>query len=107
VLHLQPDSYNTQTLLGVLQQLAGFYAGQQVVLLWDGLPAHWSHDLHAWLATQRHWLEVERLPAHAPELNPVEYLWANLKGVELANFADDSVIQGGRRRRARHRSGLR
>jgi transposase len=32
------------------------------------------------------WLSAERLPAHAPELNPVEYLWANLKDVELANL---------------------
>jgi hypothetical protein len=90
---VQKDSYNTQTLIGVLEQLAGFYAGQQVVLVWDGLGAHWSHDMHAWLETQRHWLTVERLPAYAPELNSVEYLWANLKGVELANFAGDTVIE--------------
>jgi transposase len=90
---VQKDSYNTQTLIGVLEQLAGFYAGHQVVLLWDGLGAHWSHDMRAWLATQRHWLQVERLPAYAPELNPVEYLWANLKGVELAHFAGDTVIE--------------
>jgi hypothetical protein len=75
------------------EQLVGFYAGQQVVLVWDGLGVHWSHDLHAWLAIQRHWLQVERLPAYAPELNAVEYLWANLKGVELANFAGDTVIE--------------
>ena len=80
-------------LIGVLEQLAGFYAGQQVVLLWDGLGAHWSHDMHAWLETQRHWLVVERMPAYAPELNPVEYLWSNLKGVELANFAGDTVVE--------------
>ena len=40
-----------------------------------------------------HWLQVERLPADAPELNPVEYLWANLKGLELANFAGDTVVE--------------
>jgi DDE superfamily endonuclease len=91
--HVQKDSYKTQTLIGVLDRLAGFYAGQQVVLLWDGLGAHWSHDMHAWLATQQAWLQVERLPAYAPELNPVEYLWANLKGVELANFAGDTVVE--------------
>ena len=37
------------------------------------------------LAEQRHWLEVSRLPAYAPELNPVEGLWSNLKSQELAN----------------------
>src|SRR5512132_3603519 len=91
--HLQKDSYNTQTLIGVLEQLAGFYAGQQVVLVWDGLGAHWSHAMHAWMETQRHWLTVERLPAYAPELNAVEYLWANLKGVELANLPTTTLAE--------------
>jgi hypothetical protein len=49
--------------------------------------------MRAWLETQRHWLQVERMPASAPELNAVEDLWANLKGVELANFAGDTVVQ--------------
>jgi transposase len=83
--HLQQPSYNTDTLIGVLEQLAGFYTGHKVVLLWDGLSAHWSTKMRAWLDSQRDWLTVERFPAYAPELNPVEYLWANLKDVELAN----------------------
>jgi hypothetical protein len=41
--HLQPDSYDTDSLIGVLEQLAGFYAGHKVVLLWDGLSSHWSY----------------------------------------------------------------
>jgi DDE superfamily endonuclease len=91
--HVQQDSYDTVTLIQVLTQLKAFYAGEQVVLLWDGLGAHWSHAMRDWAATQQDWLTVERLPAYAPELNPVEYLWANLKGVELANFAGDRVVQ--------------
>jgi hypothetical protein len=91
--HLQPDSYDTDSLIGVLEQLAGFYTGQRVVLIWDGLSAHWSHKMRAHLASQRHWLSVEQLPAYAPELNPVEYLWANLKGGELTNYAGDTIAQ--------------
>jgi transposase len=34
---------------------------------------------------------VEPLPAYAPELNPVEPLWASLKEVELANLAGDTL----------------
>jgi transposase len=83
--HLQEPSYTTDRLIGVLEQLAGFYAGQRVVLIWDGLSAHWSTRMRAWLDSQHDWLTAERLPAYAPELNPVEYLWANLKDVELAN----------------------
>jgi hypothetical protein len=70
--HLQQPSYTTDRLIAVLEQLAGFYCGQRVVLLWDGLSAHWSHRMRAWLDSQRDWLTVERLPAYAPELNPVE-----------------------------------
>jgi DDE superfamily endonuclease len=69
--HVQPDSYDTDSLIGVLEQLAGFYAGQRVVLLWDGQSSHWSYKMRAHLDTQRDWLVVERLPAYAPELNPV------------------------------------
>jgi hypothetical protein len=70
--HLQPDSYDTDSLIKVLEQLAAFYAGQKVVLLWDGLSSHWSHRMRAHLDTQRDWLTVGWLPAYAPELNPVE-----------------------------------
>jgi hypothetical protein len=91
--HLQQDAYDTDTLIGVLEQLQGFYAGQRVVLLWDGLSSHWSHKMRAHLDTQRAWLRVERLPAYAPDLNAVEFLWANLKGAELANFTGDTVAE--------------
>ena len=83
--HLQEPSYNTDRLIGVLEQLAGFSTGQRVVLIWDGLSAHWSTKMRAWLDSQHDWLTAERLPAYAPQLNPVEGLWANLKDMELAN----------------------
>jgi hypothetical protein len=54
---------------------------------------HWSYKMRTHLATQRDWLTVERLPADAPELNPAEGIWANLKGGELANFAGDSLAE--------------
>jgi transposase len=83
--HLQEPSYDTDRLIGVLEQLEQFYAGQRVVLIWDGLSAHWSTKMRAFLDSQHDWLTAERLPAYAPELNPVEGLWANLKDLELAN----------------------
>ncbi len=36
---------------------------------------------------------VERLPADAPELNPVEGLWSNLKGQELANLTGPTLAE--------------
>jgi transposase len=47
--------------------------------------------MRAFIARQRGWLAVERLPAYAPEPNPVEGVWANLKGQELANYAADTL----------------
>jgi len=91
--HLQQPSYTTDRLIGVLEQLANFYTSQRVVLIWDGLSAHWSTRMRAFLDSQRDWLTAERLPAYAPELNPVEYLWANLKDLELANLPATSLTE--------------
>ena len=54
-------------------------------------PSHRSRRMQAFLDTQRSWLVVERLPAYASELNPVEALWGNLKGTELATLLVDII----------------
>ena len=53
-------------------------------VIWDNLGAHHAGDLAQWAAAQS-WLVLAYLPSYAPELDPVEGLWANLKGCELAN----------------------
>ena len=89
--HHQPGAYNTDTLIQALDQLRRFLGGQKATLVWDGLPAHRSLAMAAWLRRQRSWLVVEPLPGYAPDLNPVEALWSSLKGVELANLAGNSL----------------
>jgi hypothetical protein len=91
--HVQAGNYDTDTLIQVLGELRRFLGGEKATLLWDGLPAHRSRAMRAWLATQRHWLVVERLPAYAPELNPVEGLWSSLKAVELANLCGPTLAE--------------
>ena len=91
--HQQAGAYNTDTLIQALGELRAFLGGQKATLLWDGLPAHRSLAMGAWLRRQRHWLVAERLPGYAPDLNPVEALWANLKGTELANLAGDTLAE--------------
>ncbi|WP_232542990.1 transposase [Streptomyces sp. QHH-9511] len=88
--HLKPGSYDTTALIEVLEQLKAFHRGERVVLVWDGLSAHWSRAMRAWVAEQN-WLTLERLPAYAPELNPVELLWSSLKKRELANLAGNHL----------------
>jgi hypothetical protein len=89
--HHQVGAYDTDTLIGALSELRRFLDGQKATLVWDGLPAHRSLAMAAWLRRQRHWLVVEPLPGYAPDLNPVEALWSNLKGMELANLAGDTL----------------
>ena len=87
----QPGAYDTDTLIDALEGLRRFLGGQKATLVWDGLPAHRSRAMGAWLCRQRSWLVVEPLPGYAPELNPVEALWSNLKGVELANLTGETL----------------
>lgn len=62
-----------------------------VLLIWDGLPSHRSRRISEWIASQRHRLSVELLPGYAPDLNPIEYVWGNLKSTELANLCSDTI----------------
>lgn len=106
----RPGTYTTATLLPFLRALKRQFHGQRVILLWDGLGAHTSRRMRGYLARQRAWLTVERLPAYAPELNPVEPLWGNGKGRELANHcalelpALGRPLRAGMRRVRNHRS---
>jgi len=91
LVHVQSGAYDTDALIKVLDEFHQHVGDDKVTLLWDGLPAHRSHAMGAFLRRQRSWLVVEPLPAYAPELNPVEGLWSNLSGVELPNLTGDTL----------------
>jgi hypothetical protein len=59
------------------QQLDG-----PIVLVWDNLNTH--------ISDARDWLHVIRLPAYAPDLNPVEAVWSHLKR-SIGNLAVHGV----------------
>jgi hypothetical protein len=86
------DNYNTLSLIGFLKALKRHFRGKKVILIWDRLNGHCSHIMKTYLAQQRPWLRVELLPPYAPDLNPVETLWGNVKGQELANLEVDNVL---------------
>ncbi|MGH9693372.1 MAG: IS630 family transposase [Bryobacteraceae bacterium] len=58
----------------------------KLLIVWDGLAAHRGSLVKDFIASQQGRIAVERLPAYAPELNPVEYIWAHLKRHELPNL---------------------
>jgi transposase len=65
--------------------------GGPLVVVWDGLNTHVS-GVMADLVAARDWLTIFRLPAYAPELNPVEAVWSHLKR-SLANLVKRNIGQ--------------
>lgn len=64
-----------------------------LMVVWDGLSAHWSKEVAAFVESLEGAIVLEQLPAYAPELNPVEYLWGHLKQHELANFCPKDLAE--------------
>jgi len=93
VFGMRSGAYDTESLIEFLEQFHAHFPGEKITLIWDGLPSHRSKAMIAWINKQRSWLVVERLPAYAPDLNPVELLWGNVKGVELANLCPETIDQ--------------
>jgi transposase len=63
-----------------------------VILIWDNLNTHISAAMRALIGARSGWLTEVRLPAYAPELNPAEGVWANMKN-GLGNLAAADVDQ--------------
>jgi len=66
VFHHQVGAYDTDPLIQALGELRRALGGQKATLLWDGLPAHRSHAMLAWLRWQRSWLVVSHRPGMRP-----------------------------------------
>jgi hypothetical protein len=81
----------TETDYARLLDAAHQQLGGPVVLVWDGLNTHTSRAMRELIAA-RTWLTVFQLPAYAPELNPVEPAWSNLKR-SLANLIKHDITQ--------------
>jgi len=65
----------------------GRQLGGPALVVWDGSPIHRRAEVNQFVeAVGAESLLVERLPAYAPDLNPVEWLWRHLKQVEMANL---------------------
>jgi hypothetical protein len=87
---LRPGAYNDETLIEFLTEL-NEVEQRPMLLIWDGLPSHRSRRMRDWVARQRDWLSIEPLPGYAPDVNPIERVWGNLKSTELANLCSDTI----------------
>lgn len=87
------------------------HLARPLLVVWDRLPAHRSYLVADFIQNLNGWIEIEYLPAYAPELNPVEYLWGHWKHHELPNVCPRdlwALSEGARRtlRRLRRRQRL-
>jgi transposase len=83
--HGQEQRIDSADVVAFLEHLRREVPGP-LLLLWDRAPIHRTHLVTAFLAhSAAERIQIARLPAYAPELNPGEGLWAYLKGVELCH----------------------
>jgi transposase len=66
---------------------------QPLLVVWDGLKGHHSRLVRDYVASTGGDIELAFLPSYAPDLNPVEYLWAWLKRHALANFCAANLAE--------------
>jgi transposase len=84
-MQVRPASFEAAAVVGFLCVLLRKLSGK-IVVIWDGSPIHLGHESQDYLkrgATKR--LHLEQLPGYAPDLNPDEGIWNDLKRVELGN----------------------
>ena len=81
-------SIDSKRILPFLGQLGRHIRGP-FILVWDGLAAHRSPNVRRYCAERG--ILLERLPAYAPELNPVEIVWSYLKMNPLANLTPHNL----------------
>ena len=83
--HSQDHAMDSAAVVAFLDHLLREVSGRMIII-WDGAPIHRSQLIQEFLAQgAAPRLHLERLPAYAPDLNPGEGLWQQLKGVELRN----------------------
>lgn len=84
--------------VGFLGELLRHLRGK-VLVVWDGGTNHKGPPIREFLRRFPR-LHLERLPAYAPELNPVEQVWSHLKYGLMANWVPrhvkhlDRVVRG-------------
>lgn len=84
-----PGAIRGQQVVAFCRHLLRHVQGKLVVLM-DNARIHKTKALRAFVEQQPR-LTVEYLPPYAPELNPIERVWAYIKGSVLGNFCPKTV----------------
>lgn len=82
---LYPGTIRTAQIVEFLGHLRR-QVGARLLIIWDRLPGHRSRRVREYVAATNGDIELEFLPAYAPELNPSEQIFNHGKNREMANF---------------------
>jgi transposase len=83
---MQRPAWRTWDLVPLVRRLRR-QVGRKLLLIWDRLPGHRS----AAKFLEGEQIQIAYLPAYAPELNPVEWVWSQAKYAKLANWVPDDT----------------
>lgn len=89
---VQERAFDGAAIVGFLRHLLRHVEGG-LSIVWDGLPAHRSKKVKAFLSETDRRVHLEQLPGYAPDLNPDEGIWQHLKNVELKNVCCQHLQQ--------------
>ena len=87
-----PDAIGQPQVIDFLKALVR-QIDRPMLLVWDRLPAHRGRLVREFLELSEGHIVTEYLPAYAPELNPVEYIWAYWKQHELPNVCPQDYAE--------------
>ncbi len=82
---LHPGSIRSPQVVEFLTHLKR-HIKKRLMVIWDRSKPHRSRMVKDFVAKQNGAIRLEYLPAYAPELNPVEYLWGYWTHHELPKF---------------------
>jgi len=78
--------------IAFLEQLKLNYPRRHIFVVWDGLRAHWGKKVGRWIEKNPR-IQRFQFPPYAPELNPIEFAWGNIKFHKLGNLAPESEAE--------------
>jgi transposase len=86
--------FNGRTFGEFLRLLTRRYRRRKLFLIMDNGPCHWlDAPGRAWLAANKHRIELHRLPPYSPQLNPTEGVWKATRRATTHNRFYETVAE--------------
>jgi transposase len=81
----EKDKFNSDSFIGLLNQLIRQYPDRKIHLITDNARYHKGPKVRKWLEGKANRIEFHFLPEYSPKLNATEYLWRKAKRLTTHN----------------------